>query len=53
MLTCCTELIEPHDPAFLADTAALRRWIWPHTIQNPADDPDVVDRKLGLELSPP
>jgi hypothetical protein len=46
MLTCWPELVEPHDPAFLAGTSALRRWIWPHTIQNPADDPDVVDRSL-------
>jgi hypothetical protein len=48
MLTCWPELVEPHDPAFLAGTAELRRWIWPYTIQNPADDPDVVDAKLGL-----
>jgi hypothetical protein len=46
MLTCWPELVEPHDPAFLKGTKELRRWIWPHTIQNPADDPDVVDRKL-------
>lgn len=52
MLTCWPELVEPHDPAFLAGTAALRRWIWPHTIQNPADDPDVVDRRPGLGSSP-
>jgi hypothetical protein len=49
MLTCWPELVEPHDPAFLKGTKELRRWIWPHTIQNPADDPEVVDRKLGLE----
>jgi hypothetical protein len=48
MLTCWPDLVEPHDPAFLAGTAALRRWIWPYTIQNPADDPDVVDARLGL-----
>jgi hypothetical protein len=46
MLTCWPELVEPHDPAFLKGTKALRRWIWPHTIQNPADEPDAVDRKL-------
>jgi hypothetical protein len=48
MLTCWPELVEPHDPAFLVGTKELRRWIWPHTIQNPADDPEVVDRKLGF-----
>jgi hypothetical protein len=48
MLTCWPELVEPHDPAFLAGTAELRRWIWPYTIQNPADDPDTVDAKLGV-----
>jgi hypothetical protein len=48
MLTCWPELVEPHDPAFLAGTSALRRWLWPYTIQNPADDPDVVDAKLGI-----
>jgi hypothetical protein len=48
MLTCWHELVEPHDPAFLAGTRELRRWIWPHTIQNPADEPDGVDRKLGI-----
>jgi hypothetical protein len=53
MLTCWPELVEPHDPAFLAGTSALRRWIWPYTIQNPADDPDTVDAKLGLSPPPP
>jgi hypothetical protein len=47
MLTCWPELVEPHDPAFLSGTSALRRWIWPYTVQNPADDPDTVDSKLG------
>ncbi len=31
------ELVEPRDPEFLAGTTALRRWLWPFTIQNPAD----------------
>ncbi|MBV8760964.1 MAG: hypothetical protein JO257_26960 [Deltaproteobacteria bacterium] len=30
-------LVEPRDPEFLAGTIELRRWLWPHTIQNPAD----------------
>jgi hypothetical protein len=25
------------DPAFLAATVGLRRWLWPHTFQNPLD----------------
>lgn len=32
-------LAEPRDPAFLAGTVELRRWLWPYTIQNPADSP--------------
>jgi hypothetical protein len=31
------ELVEPRDPEFLAGTTELRRWLWPFTIQNPAD----------------
>lgn len=30
-------LVEPRDPEFLAGTTELRRWLWPYTIQNPAD----------------
>jgi hypothetical protein len=41
-------LVDPHDPQFLLGTRELRRWIWPYTIQNPADDPDTVDRRLRL-----
>ncbi|MEJ7599424.1 MAG: hypothetical protein WKG01_16070 [Kofleriaceae bacterium] len=37
MLTVWPELVEPRDPAFLAGTVELRRWLWPFTIQNPAD----------------
>lgn len=29
--------VEPRDPTFLAGTVELRRWLWPYTIQNPAD----------------
>ena len=25
------------DPEFLAATVRLRRWLWPHTFQNPLD----------------
>jgi hypothetical protein len=44
MLTCWPELVEPRDPAFLAGTKELRKWLWPYTIQNPAD---------AVELDPP
>ena len=37
VLTAWPDLVEPHDPAFLNATGALRRWLWPLTIQNPAD----------------
>ncbi|MEJ7602273.1 MAG: hypothetical protein WKG01_30530 [Kofleriaceae bacterium] len=37
MVTAWPELVEPRDPAFLAGTKELRRWLWPFTIQNPAD----------------
>ena len=40
MLTVWPDLVEPHDPAFLAGTVELRRWLWPFTIQNPADAVD-------------
>jgi hypothetical protein len=30
-------VIETWDPAFLEATLPLRRWLWPHTIGNPAD----------------
>jgi hypothetical protein len=46
MLTCWPELVAPHDPAFLAGTRELRQWLWPHTIQNPMDDPAAVERML-------
>jgi hypothetical protein len=40
MLTVWPELCGPREPEFLRGTRALREWLWPHTIQNPAD---VVD----------
>jgi hypothetical protein len=33
-------LCDPRDPAFLRGTRALREWLWPYTIQNPADHVD-------------
>jgi hypothetical protein len=53
VLTCWPTLTHPEDPAFLAGTQALRRWLWPHSIQNPADDPDMIDQMLaGVDTSP-
>jgi len=37
MITAWPDLVEPRDPAFLAGTVELRRWLWPFTLQNPAD----------------
>lgn len=39
------KIVETWDPEFLKATAELRRWLWPHTIQNPADASG-----LGLKL---
>jgi hypothetical protein len=33
-------LCDPRDPSFLRGTRALREWLWPYTIQNPADHVD-------------
>jgi len=53
VLTAWPTLVDCHDPQFLLGTRELRRWLWPHTIQNPADDPDELDRKLRwLNLLP-
>ena len=30
-------VVETWDPGFLKATVELRRWLWPHTIENPAD----------------
>jgi hypothetical protein len=38
-------VVETWDPEFLKATVELRRWLWPHTIQNPADAVG-----LGLKL---
>ena len=44
LLRAWPTLVPPRDPAFLHGTRALREWLWPYTIQNPADgldrDPD-------------
>ncbi len=40
VLKAWPELVEPRDSAFLAGTVELRRWLWPYTIQNPADAVD-------------
>ncbi|MBK9031272.1 MAG: hypothetical protein IPL61_08040 [Myxococcales bacterium] len=53
MVTAWPTLVDPHDLQFLLGTRALRRWLWPHTIQNPADDPHEVDIRLKwAELLP-
>jgi hypothetical protein len=38
-------VVETWDPEYLTATVELRRWLWPHTIQNPADAVG-----LGLKL---
>jgi hypothetical protein len=40
VLTAWPTLCEPRDPDFLRATRELRRWLWPFTIQNPADHVD-------------
>jgi len=40
LITAWPELVEPRDPAFLAGTVELRRWLWPFTVQNPHDAVD-------------
>lgn len=40
LLTAWPTLCEPRDPDFLRGTRALREWLWPYTIQNPADHVD-------------
>lgn len=49
MMTAWPDLVAPNDPAFLAGTVELRRWLWPFSIQNPADtvDPDSAGPRLG------
>lgn len=46
MVTAWPTLTDPHDLAFLLGTRDLRRWLWPYTIQNPADDPANTDNRL-------
>ncbi len=53
MVTAWPTLVDPHDLAFLLGTRELRRWLWPHTIQNPADDLATIDARLKwAELLP-
>lgn len=53
MITAWPTLVDSHDLQFLLGTRELRRWLWPYTIQNPADDPDEIDRRLKwAELLP-
>ncbi|MEZ4363312.1 MAG: hypothetical protein R3B48_24260 [Kofleriaceae bacterium] len=39
-------IVETWDPEFLRATVSLRKWLWPHTIQNPADAAG-----LGIKLA--
>jgi hypothetical protein len=39
------------DPAFLAATTRLRRWLWPHTFQNPLDAVG-FEEEIGLAAPP-
>ena len=43
LIVAWPELVEPRDPAFLAGTVELRRWLWPFTVQNPYDAVDKTD----------
>lgn len=53
MVTAWPTLVDPHDLQFLLGTRELRRWLWPHTIQNPADDLATIDARLKwAELLP-
>ena len=40
LLTAWPTLCDPRDPVFLRGTRELRAWLWPYTIQNPADHVD-------------
>jgi hypothetical protein len=40
LMTAWPTLCSPRDPDFLRGTRALREWLWPYTIQNPADHID-------------
>lgn len=46
MITAWPTLTDPHDLDFLLGTRDLRRWLWPYTIGNPADDPANTDNRL-------
>jgi hypothetical protein len=45
LLDAYPTVVETWDPGFLQATVEQRRWLWPHTIQNPADAVG-----LGLKL---
>ena len=40
------------DPEFLAATVRLRRWLWPHTFQNPLDAAG-FEAEVGLPVPDP
>jgi hypothetical protein len=44
------EIVDSLAADWPARTAKLRRWIWPHTIQNPADAPDAVAQTKTLNV---
>ena len=40
LLGTTENLLGSQDPVFLRETVNLRRWLWPHSIQNPVDSPE-------------
>lgn len=42
LVRATSEILDATSPEFLAATASLRRWLWPHTIQNPVDGQDIA-----------
>jgi hypothetical protein len=40
-------VVETWEPEYLNATVKLRRWLWPHTIQNPADAVGLVSSLPG------
>ena len=43
---------DSRDPEFLAATLPLRRWLWPHTFQNPLDAAG-FETEVGLPVPAP
>ena len=43
---------DSRDPEFLAATLPLRRWLWPHTFQNPLDAAG-FEAEVGLPVPAP